>query len=108
MKKLLCPLLIAAWLTSGCASTQLPKPQVSIQSPRSDMSGLKTFYVSREHEAGAENERHLQGLHAVQAALADHGMPAASGLLSAMPTDTGCKVIIRDHWFWDTYWYLLS
>ena len=35
-------------------------------------------------------------------------LTATSGLESAMPADTECKVIIHDHWFWDTYWYLLS
>ena len=53
-----------------------------------------------------QDEKHLQGLHAVQEALTDHGMAATSGLLSAMPADTDCKVIIHDRWFWDTYWYL--
>ena len=72
------------------------------------MSGLKKFYVSRDDEAGAQDEKHLHGLRAVQEALTGHGFPAASGLLAAMPGDTDCKVIIHDRWFWDTYWYLLS
>jgi len=105
MEKLFCPLLMAAWLTAGCAT---PKPEISTQSPRADLSGLKTFYVSRDDEAKAQDEKHLRGLHAVQEALTGHGMPATSGLLSAMPVDTGCKVMIHDHWFWDLQWYLLS
>ena len=113
MKKLFCPLLITsclAWLTTGCATNhnQLPKPEISTQSPRADLSGLKKFYVSRDDEAGTQDEKHFLGLHAVQDVLTDHGMPATSGLLSAMPADTGCKVIIHDHWFWDLQWYLLS
>ena len=72
------------------------------------MHGLKKFYVMRDDEAGAQDDKHLRGLHAVQETLTDHGMPATSGLLSAMPADTECKVIIHDKWFWDTYWYLLS
>jgi hypothetical protein len=111
MRKLICPLLIAAclaWLTTGCATNELPKPEISTQSPGTDLRGLKNFYVSRDDEAGAQDEKHLRGLHAVQEALTDHGMPATSGLLSAMPADTDCKVIIHDKWFWDTYWYLLT
>ena len=113
MKKLFCPLLITsclAWLTTGCATNhnQLPKPEISTQSPRADLSGLKKFYVSRDDEAGTQDEKHFLGLHAVQDVLTDHGMPATSGLLSAMPTDTECKVIIHDKWFWDVHEYLLS
>jgi len=72
-----------------------------------EMSRMKTFYVSRDDESGAQDEKHLKTLHAVQEALTEHGFPATSGLLSAMPADTECKVIIHDKWFWDTYWYLL-
>jgi hypothetical protein len=107
MKKLFGPLLIAiglVWLTTGCASIQ---PGITTQSPMVDMKGLKKFYVARDDEAGAQDEKHLKTLHAVQSALTEHGMPATSGLLSAMPADTECKVIIHDKWFWDTYWYLL-
>jgi len=111
MKKLFFPLLMAAclaWLTTGCSTTVLPKPEISTQSTKADLSGLKKFYVLRDDEAGAQDEKHLRGLHAVQDVLTDHGMPATSGLLSAMPADTECKVIIHDHWFWDVHWYLLS
>ena len=72
------------------------------------MSGLKTFYVSRDDEAKAQDEKHVRALHAAQEALTGHGYPATSGLLSAMPADTQCKVIIHDRWFWDLEWYLLS
>jgi len=111
MKKLFCPLFMSAcltWLTTGCATNELPKPEITTQSPTADLSQLKHFYASRDDEAGAQDEKHLRGLHAVQEALTDHGMPATSGLLSAMPANTECKVIIHDKWFWDTYWYLLS
>lgn len=107
MKKLLCPLLIAAclaWLSTGCASIQ---PGITTQTPTVHMSGLKKCYVSRDDEAGAQDEKHLKTLHAVQEALTEHGFPATSGLQSAMPTDTECKVIIHDKWFWDMEWYLL-
>ena len=69
---------------------------------------MKHFYVSRDDEGGAQDEKHLRGLHAVQEALSDHDLPATSGLLSAMPANTECKVIIHDQWFWDVQWYLLS
>jgi hypothetical protein len=108
MKTLLCPLLLVAWLTAGCVHTQLPKPEIATLSPSVDLSRLKTFYVSRDNESGAEGKKHSLGLSAVQDVLTDHGMPATSGLLSAMPTDTECKVIIHDKWFWDVHWYLLS
>jgi hypothetical protein len=111
MEKQFSQLLIAAclaWLTIGCASNVLPKPEISTQSPTVDLSRLKKFYVSRDNETSAQDEKHLQGLQAVQEALTDHGFPATSGLLSAMPPDTDCKVIIHEHWFWDVYWYLLS
>ena len=72
-----------------------------------EMSRLKKFYVARDDEAGAQDDKHLKGLNAVQQALTEHGFPATSGLLAAMPSDTECKVIIHDKWFWDTYWYLL-
>ena len=111
MKELFYPLFMSAcltWLSTGCATNELPKPVITTQSPTADLSRLKHFYVSRDDEAGAQDEKHLQGLHAVQEALTDHGMPATSGLLSAMPADTECKVIIHDKWFWDYRWYLLS
>jgi hypothetical protein len=111
MNKLFCPLLIAAcltWLTTGCATNELPKPEINAQNIKGDFSGLKKYYVARDDEAGAQDDKHLRALHAVQEALTDHGMPATSGLLSAMPADTDCKVIIHDKWFWDTYWYLLT
>ncbi len=111
MKNLFCPLLIAAclaWLITGCATNELPKPEISTQNIRGDFSGLKKYYVSRDDEAGAQDENHLRALHAVQESLTDHDMKATSGLLSAMPADTDCKVIIHDKWFWDTYWYLLT
>ena len=111
MKNPFCPLLIAAclaWLSTSCATNELPKPEISVQSPKADLSGLKKFYVSRDDESGSQDEKHLRGLHAVQESLTDHDMKATSGLLSAMPADTECKVIIHDKWFWDTYWYLLS
>jgi hypothetical protein len=73
-----------------------------------DLSTLKKFYVSRDDESKAQNERHQQALHAVQEALTDHGLPATSGPQSAMPADTECKVLVHDRWFWDTYWYLLD
>ena len=71
------------------------------------MSAFKKFYVSRDDEAGAQDEKHLKTLQAVQEAFTEHGFPATSGLQSAMPADTDCKVIIHDRWFWDTAWYLL-
>jgi hypothetical protein len=111
MKNLFCPLLIAAclaWLSTGCATNELPKPEISVLSPKVDLSGLKKYYVARDDESGTQDEKHLRGLHAMQEALTDHGMPATSGLLSAMPADTDCKVIIHDKWFWDVQWYLLS
>ena|ERR1022692_420082 len=111
MKQLFCPLLITACLallTTGCVTNQLPKPEIATQSTKADLSGLKKFYVARDDEAGAQDEKHLVALHAVQEVLTDHGMPATSGLLSAMPTDTECKVIIHDKWFWDVHEYLLS
>ena len=107
MKKLICQLLIAVCLTTGC-ETVAPQPEIATQRPTADLSRLKKFYVVRDDEAGAQDERHLQGLHAVQMALTEHGMPATAGLLSAMPADTECKVIIHDKWFWDVHWYLLS
>ena len=110
MKKLFCPLLIAVclvWLTAGCASF-VHKPEITTQPPGEGFIGLKKFYVVRDDEAKAQDKKHLQGLQAVQTALTDHGMPATSGLLSAMPADTDCKVVIHDHWFWDLEWYLLS
>ena len=105
MKNLLCPLFLAASLTTGCVA---PKPELSIQNPTVDLGGLKTFYVARDDEAKAQDEDHLRTLRAVQEALTAHGLPATSGLLSAMPADTGCKVLVHDHWFWDLQWYLLS
>jgi hypothetical protein len=108
MKTLFCPLLIAAWFVTGCAVNEPLKPEISTQSPTADLSGLKKFYVACDNDAGAQGERHVEGLKAVQDVLTDHGMPATSGLLSAMPADTGCKVIIHEHWFWDVRWYLLS
>ena len=107
MNKLFCSLLIAiclAWLTTGCASIQ---PGITTQSPMVDMKGLKKFYVARDDEAGVQDEKHLKTLRAVQEALTGHGFPATSGLQSAMPADTDCKVIIHDKWFWDLEWYLL-
>ncbi len=92
------------WLTTGCASIQ---PGIITQSPTVHMSGFKKFYVVRDDEAGAQDDKHLKTLHAVQEALTEHGFPAASGLLAAMPADTDCKVVIHDKWFWDTYFYLL-
>lgn len=111
MKRLFPWLLIPACfacLTTGCAVNDLPKPEISTQSPAADLSRLKKFYVSRDDEFGARDEKHLRTLSAVQEALTDHGMPATAGLQSAMPADTDCKVIIQDKWWWDTYWYLLS
>ncbi len=105
MKNLLCPLFLGALLAAGCAT---PKPELSVQNPKAELSGLKTFYVSRDDEAKPQDEHHSQTLGAVQVALTGHGLPATSGLLSAMPADTGCKVMIHDHWFWDLQWYLLS
>ena len=97
-----------ACLAAGCVTTTLPKPEMTVQSPKVDMSSMKRFYVARNTESGAQGDKHVLGLHAVQQALVDHGMPATSGLLSAMPPDTDCKVIIHDHFFWDVNWYLLS
>ena len=94
-------------VTGGCAHVS-PQPEIATQPPTVDFGRLKKFYVVRDRETGGQDEKHLQGLHAVQEALTDHGMPATSGLLSAMPADTECKVIIHDRLFWDTYWYLLS
>jgi hypothetical protein len=111
MKNLFFPLLIAgclAWLSSGCATNELPKPEISTQSPTADLSRFKHFYVSRDDEADARDQKHLRGLNAVQQALTDHGMSAASGLPSAAPANTECKVVIHDKWFWDVQWYLLS
>lgn len=111
MKHLFCSLLFAAGLAclnTGCVTNELPKPEISTQSPTTDLSRLKHFYVSRDDEAGAQDEDHLRGLRAVQEALTDHGMPATCGLQSAMPADTDCRVIIHDRRFWDVHWYLLS
>ena len=111
MKNSFFPLLIAgclAWLTSGCATNELPKPEITTQSPTTDLSRLKHFYVARDEESDAQGEKHSRGLQAVQQALNDHGLPATSGPLSAMPPDTDCKVVIHDQWFWDVQWYLLS
>ncbi len=111
MKNLFCASVMTAslaWLASGCATNELPKPEISTQSATADLSRLKHFYVSRDDESGAQDEKHLRGLRAVQEALTDHGMPATSGPLSAMPADTECKVVIHDKWFWDYDWYLLS
>lgn len=139
--KLFYPLLIVvclAWLTTGCVHTYPAKPEISTQSPKSDLSGLKKFYVFRDDEADAQDEKHLPGLrgqnevegpplwpaylfvpalqnekhrralHAVQEALTEHGFPATSGLQSGMPADTEYKVIIHDTWFWVFEWFLLS
>jgi hypothetical protein len=106
------PLLIAsclACLAPGCATRVIvPNPELAAQKPAVNMSGMKKFYVVHAEEAGRQDDKHLRSLHAVELALTDHGFSAASGLVSAMPSDTDCKVVIRDHWFWDTYWYLLS
>lgn len=111
-KPLFRPLLVAALLVClapGCATRAfVPRPDLSAQPPTVNMNGMRKFYVAHEEEAGRQDDRHLRSLHAVERALTDHGFPAASGLISAMPTDTDCKVLIQDHWFWDTYWYLLS
>ena len=111
-KQLFRPLLLAAFLAClapGCATQVIvPKPELAAQLPVVNMSGMKKFYVVHDVEAGRQDDKHFRSLHAVQEALTDHGMPATSGLLSAMPGDTDCKVVIQDHWFWDTYWYLLS
>jgi hypothetical protein len=107
ISKLFFPALLAAslaWLTTGCASIQ---PGITTQTPAVHMNEFKKFYVSRDDEAGAQDEKHLKTLHAVQEALTEHGFPATSGLQSAMPADTDCKVIIHDKWFWDMAWYLL-
>jgi hypothetical protein len=104
-------LLIAALLVcfvTGCQTYTLPKPEISVQHPTAELNRLKKFYVVRDEEKGAQDEKHLRGLHAVQNVLTDNGMQATSGLLSAMPVDTEYKVVIHDKWFWDTYWYLLS
>jgi hypothetical protein len=110
MKRVFCPLLVIVWLTAGYATAQPPKPEISIQSPKSDMSGIRTFYVACDNEAGShkEKEKHKLALNAVQKALTDHGMPATSGLLSAMPAGTESKVIIQDRWFGYTDEYLPS
>ena len=111
-KQLFCPLLVAvflACLAPGCATQVfVPKPDLSAQSPTVNMSGMKKFYVVHAEEAGGQDDKHARSLHAVEQALTDHGFSAASGLVSAMPSDTDCKVTVHDHWFWDTYWYLLS
>ena len=107
MKKLIWALIILAGLTAGCM-TNIPKPEISVHYPTTDISGIKKFYVARDDEPHAQDEKHLRGLHAVQEALIEHGFPATSGLLSAMPSDTECKVIIHDRWFWDLAWYQLS
>lgn len=111
-KQIFCPLLVAAFLAClapGCATRVIaPKPELAAQLPIINMSGMKKFYVVHDVEAGRQDDKHLRSLHAVEQALTDHGMPATSGLVSAMPGDTDCKVVIQDHWFWDTYWYLLS
>ena len=72
------------------------------------MSGIRKFYVARDNGAEVQDEKHTRDLHAVQKALTDHDMPATSGLLSAMPPDTECKVIIQDRWFGYTDEYLPS
>jgi len=95
------------WLCNGCV-TSVPKPEITTESPKVDMSGMKKFYVSRDDGDSAPDKNHLRGLQAVQEALTEHGMPATSGLPSAMPTDIDCKVIIHDRWFWDMETYLLS
>jgi hypothetical protein len=96
--------LLLTWLTTGCESI---KPGVAVKYPTVDMSKFKTFYVARDDDSDAQNERHVRTLHAVQDALADHGMAATSGMQSAIPANTDCKVIIHDKWFWDLSWYLL-
>lgn len=111
MKKLLCSLSLTvslAVLINGCVSYQLPKPEIATQSSKSDLSAFKKFYVIRDDESGAQDEKHVLVLQAVQDVLSDHGMPATAGPLSATPKDTECKVIIHDTWFWDMHWYLLS
>jgi hypothetical protein len=106
-----CPLLIAACfacLTTGCGNGAPDlTPGIKTQLPTVDFSGMRKFYVSRDVESKAPDDEHLESLRAVQDALTGHGMPATSGLLSAMPADTQCKVLIHDQWFWDMGSYLL-
>ena len=97
-----------ACLSSGCATYTLPKPVFLIQSPKVDFKELKKLYISRDDEADAQGERTLRVFRAVQEALAGQGIPTTYGLLSAMPSDTECKVLINDKWWWDMDWYLLS
>jgi hypothetical protein len=111
-KQLFGPLLVAAFLAClapGC-STQpfIPRPELGAQPPVVSMSGMKKFYVVHADESGRQDDKHTRSLHAVAQALTDHGFAAGSGLVGAIPSDTDCKVVIEDHWFWDTYWYLLS
>jgi hypothetical protein len=91
-------------LCCGCAS-MVPKPEISAtRSLGADLGKLKKFYIAYDKEP---NERHARTLRAVQTSLASRGT-AGMGMPSGMPPDTECKVVVRDHWFWDLQWYQLK
>src|SRR5215217_3717918 len=66
----------------------------------SDLQALRTYYVVRDKQTDATD--------AVQKELARRGFAATSGPKSSMPSETQCKVLVQDKWWWDITPYLMD
>jgi len=69
--------------------------------PGINLSGLRKFYV-------ADGEKSWQSPAFIASGLSRRGNVVRSGPASAVPADTQCLVMVREHWFWDLGSYLLK